>query len=81
MTSGAVYTVTGSQLIAAATAAGQAVSGATSTGSTGFAAVITINTPASDIFAYANVCDAAGCRNLPVEVGTNGNNLPGVHLE
>jgi hypothetical protein len=81
MTSGAVYTVTGSQLIAAATAAGQAVSGATSTGSSGFAAVITINTPASDIFAYANVCDAAGCRNLPVEVGTTGNNLPGVHLE
>jgi hypothetical protein len=81
MTSGAVYTVTGSQLIAAATAAGQAVSGATSTGSSGFAAVITISTPASDIFAYANVCDAAGCRNLPVEVGTNGNNLPGLHLE
>ena len=81
MTSGVVYTVTGSQLIAAATAAGQAVSGATSTGSTGFAATITINTPASDVFAYANVCDAAGCRNLPVEVATNGNNLPGVHLE
>jgi hypothetical protein len=76
ITTGTVSTITGSQLIAAATAAGKTVSGGSASGSTGFAAVITINAPAANIWGASNYCDASGCRNVPVEVVTGA-----VHLQ
>lgn len=66
ITSGVPFTVTGTQLMGIATAAGKTVSG-----TNGFAAIITVNTPEADTFRYANLCDANGCRIL---------NVPGVGI-
>ncbi len=62
ITSGTPMTITGAQLVAAATAAGKTVDGAA-----GFAAIITVNAPEADLFVYANMIDAAGAKRIPVK--------------
>ncbi len=59
---GTPMTITGAQLVAAATAAGKSVDGAA-----GFAVIVTVNTPEADVFAYANMIDAAGAKRIPVK--------------
>jgi len=62
ITAGTPLTVTGAELVAAATAAGKVVDGAA-----GFAVIVTVNATEADVFAYANMIDAAGAKRLPVK--------------
>jgi len=62
ITAGTPLTITGAQLVAAATAAGKVVDGAA-----GFAAIVTVNAPEADVFAYANMVDAAGAKRIPMK--------------
>jgi hypothetical protein len=62
ITPGTPTTITGAQLVAAATAAGKTVDGAA-----GFAVIVTVNAPENDVFAYANMIDAAGAKRVPVK--------------
>lgn len=67
ITPGTPLTITGSQLVSAVTSAGKTVDGAK-----GFAAIVTINAPEGDVFAYANTCNVSGCKRIPVKtVGGN----------
>jgi hypothetical protein len=59
---GTPTSITGAQLIAAATAAGKTIDG-----QAGFAAIITVNAPETDVFAYANMLDASGAKRIPVK--------------
>jgi hypothetical protein len=59
---GTPLTILGSQLSAWATAQGCPVSSA------GFAAIVKVNAPNTAIFQYASVCNAEGCKTIPVEV-------------
>jgi hypothetical protein len=54
--------ILGSQLAAAALAQGHPVS------PSGFAAIVKVNAPNTSIFQYASVCNAEGCKTIPVEV-------------
>ena len=54
--------ILGSQLAAAALAQGHPVS------PSGFAAIVKVNAPSTSIFQYASVCNAEGCKTIPVEV-------------
>jgi hypothetical protein len=67
ITPGTPLTITGSQLVSAVTSAGKTVDG-----SKGFAAIVTINAPEGDVFAYANICNVSGCKRIPVKT-VNGN--------
>jgi hypothetical protein len=49
-------------LVAAAATAGKTVSG-----SAGFAVIVTVNAPETDVFAYANMIDASGAKRIPVK--------------
>jgi len=69
ITAGVPMTITGAQLIAAATAAGKTVDG-----SAGFAVIVTVNAPENDVFAYANMLDATGAKRIPVKT-VNGMNV------
>jgi len=62
ITPGTPLTITGSQLVSAVTSAGKTVDG-----SKGFAAIVTINAPEGDVFAYANICNVSGCKRIPVK--------------
>ena len=62
ITSGTPYVITGTDLVNAAAAAGHPVSGVN-----GFAAIITVNAPESDVFTYANIMDPAGAKRVPVK--------------
>jgi len=63
ITPGTPLTITGSQLVSAVTSAGKTVDGVK-----GFAAIVTINAPEGDLFAYANTCsNVAGCKRIPVK--------------
>jgi hypothetical protein len=62
ITAGTPLTITGAQLLAAATAAGKTVDGMA-----GFAVIVTVNAPEADVFAYANMIDAAGAKRVPVK--------------
>jgi hypothetical protein len=59
---GVPMTITGAELVAAATAAGKTVDGLA-----GFAVIVTVNAPEADVFAYANMIDAAGAKRIPVK--------------
>lgn len=59
---GTPLNITGSDLVAAAAAAGHPVSG-----TAGFAAIITINTPNADIFGFANIVNANGEKRVPLQ--------------
>ncbi|MEK6684060.1 MAG: hypothetical protein AABY46_05305 [Nitrospirota bacterium] len=59
---GTPLTITGTQLVAAATAAGKTVSG-----TSGFAVIITVDSPEADLFAFANIVDAIGPKRVPVK--------------
>lgn len=62
ITPGAPLVITGADLVAAATAAGKSVDGLA-----GFAAIITVNAPESDVFIYANMIDPSGAKRIPVK--------------
>lgn len=62
ITSGTPYTISGADIMALVTAAGKTVSG-----TAGFAAIITVNTPNSDVFGYANIANAAGEKRVPLQ--------------
>jgi hypothetical protein len=62
ITPGTPLTITGSQLVSAVTSAGKTVDGAK-----GFAAIVTVNAPEGDVFAYANTCNVSGCKRIPVK--------------
>jgi len=62
ITSGTPYTLTGADLEAAVIAAGKTVSG-----TAGFAAIITVNTPNADVFGYANIVSSAGEKRVPLQ--------------
>jgi len=59
---GVPLTITGSQLVAAAAAAGKSVDGVA-----GFAAIVTVNAPEADVFAYANMIDSSGAKRIPAK--------------
>jgi hypothetical protein len=63
ITSGVPVTITGTQLAAAVVAAGKTVDGVA-----GFAAIVTVNTPNADVFAYANTCAGTDCKRIPAKV-------------
>jgi hypothetical protein len=63
ITSGTPKTITGAELVAAAAAAGKTVDGVA-----GFAAIVTVNAPQADVFAYANMVDAFGAKRVPCKV-------------
>ena len=58
--SGTPMAITGTALKDAVTTAGKTVGDS-------FAAIVTVNTPQADLFAYANTCDATGCKRIPVK--------------
>ncbi len=60
VSSGTPLTITGSQLKAAATAAGKTVGDS-------FAVILTVNAPESDLFIYANIIDPSGAKRVPVK--------------
>jgi hypothetical protein len=62
ITAGTPLTITGAELVAAATAAGKTVNGMA-----GFAVIVTVNAPETDVFAYANMIDASGAKRIPVK--------------
>jgi hypothetical protein len=62
ITSGVPMTITGAQLVDAATAAGKTVDGMA-----GFAVIVTVNAPEADVFAYANIVDPFGAKRIPVK--------------
>jgi hypothetical protein len=59
---GIPLTISGADLVAAAATAGKTVSG-----SAGFAVIVTVNAPETDVFAYANMIDASGAKRIPVK--------------
>ena len=60
--SGTPLTIAGSDLVAAAAAAGHPVDGVS-----GFAAIVTVNAAQGDVFAYANIIDPNGAKRVPVK--------------
>jgi len=61
---GTPLTITGTELAAAVVATGKSV-----TPINGFAAIITVNAPNSDVFGYANICYGVGdCKRVPLKV-------------
>ena len=62
LVSGTPITITGSEMAAAVAAAGKTVNAG------GFAANVLVNTPHADLFAYANVMDAAGAKRIPMQI-------------
>jgi len=62
ITSGQPFAIKGSDLVNAVTQAGKTVNG-----TQGFAAIVNINAPETEVFAYANICDQTGCKRIPVK--------------
>jgi len=63
ITAGTPLTITGAELVAAATAAGKVVDGLA-----GFAVIVTVNSPEADVFVYANITEASGnTKRIPVK--------------
>jgi len=63
ITPGIPFTITGADLVSAVTTAGKTVDGVK-----GFAAIVTVNAPEDDVFAYANICSiGAGCKRVPIK--------------
>ncbi|MFA5284166.1 MAG: hypothetical protein WC347_01085 [Smithellaceae bacterium] len=62
ITPGTMYSISGADLIAKVQAAGKAVDG-----DKGFAAIITVDTPGTDVFAYAQMVNASGEKRIPVQ--------------
>jgi hypothetical protein len=62
ITPGTMYTLTGADLIAKVNAAGKTVNGAA-----GFAAIVTVNTPGTDVFAYSQIVTVNGEKVTPVQ--------------
>jgi hypothetical protein len=61
ITPGVAFTITGSGLGAGVVAAGKTVNGVQ-----GFPAILSINTPAEDLFIFANLIDPSGAKVIPV---------------
>lgn len=70
ITPGKPLVITGADLAQAAKDAGDEVNG-----TMGFAAIIKVNAPQSDLFTYANIMDPTGAKRVPVEVVTNAGDI------
>lgn len=62
ISAGTPLVITGKELVEAATAQGKSVDGVM-----GFAVIVTVNAPETDVFAYANIIDPSGAKRIPVK--------------